>query len=481
MSYQEHLQSLYHSFFHEHCEAMEPMAAHGSDRKYIRMKSPHGSCLGAYNPNAKENRAFVEFSRHFRSKHINVPQVYAVNEEQNIYLVQDLGNTTLFQYMEQERQDGTLTDEVLRKYYRSVLRSLVQLQIHGGQGLNYDLCYPINYFGKQAMLWDLNYFKYCFLKVEGIPFDEAGLEKDFHTLVNFLTQTDTDHFLYRDFQSRNIMLYNDEVYFIDYQGGRRGALQYDVASLLFEPKARLPFELRNALLQDYLDFLSEEIPVDKTRFIDYYYGFVYMRALQALGAYGFRGTVERKPGFRQSIPLAQRNLKWLSEHVKLPIDTPELDVVLQRIISTKRWGGDEERTPQKLTINLMSFSYKKSVPQDPTEHGGGFIFDCRALPNPGRYAEYKTYTGKDKPVVEFFADKPEMEVFLNYVEALVSYSVKIYLKRDFKHLFVAFGCTGGQHRSVYCAEQLAKRLSQKFDIEIALIHREQDERNLKVK
>lgn len=457
------------------------MAAHGSDRKYIRMKSSNGLCLGAYNPNAKENKAFVEFSRHFRSKQINVPQVYAVNEEQNIYLVQDLGDTTLFQHMTRERRFGTLTDETIRKHYRRVLRSLVKLQIHGGKGLNYDLCYPINHFGKQAMLWDLNYFKYCFLKVEGIPFDETRLERDFHTLIDFLTQADDDYFLYRDFQSRNIMLYNNEVYFIDYQGGRRGALQYDVASLLFEPKARLPFELRETLLQDYLDCLSEEIMVDRSRFIAYYYGFVYMRTLQALGAYGFRGTVEHKAGFRQSIPLAQRNLKWLSEHVKLPIEIPEVDLVLQRIMGSKQWGGDEITMPQKLTVNLMSFSYKKSIPQDTTEHGGGFIFDCRALPNPGRYPEYNAYTGKDTPVIRFFADKPEMEAFLEHVETLVSYSVKTYLERDFKHLFVAFGCTGGQHRSVYCAEQLAKRLLQKFDIEIALTHREQDEGNLVIK
>lgn len=481
MSFQKKLQNLYHARFHEPCEEYIPMSAHGSDRKYVRMKSAGASCLGVHNPNTEENKAFVEFSQHFLSKGIRVPEIYAVDEAQNIYLVQDLGDTTLFQFLEQQRNAGTWKDETIRMLYRKVLRSLVKLQIHGGKDLNYELCYPISTFGRQAMMWDLNYFKYCFLKTAKIPFHENLLEKDFHTLVNFLAEAEDGYFLYRDFQSRNIMLYQNEPYFIDYQGGRKGALQYDVASLLFEPKARLPFDMRETLLQDYLTYLQEEMTVDKQHFLSHYHGFVYMRALQALGTYGFRGIVEQKAGFRESIPWAQKNLQWLADHISLPIEMPELNKVLQHITHSKQWTPPVLMEPRKMTVTLMSFSYKKQLPQDPSPHGGGFIFDCRALPNPGRYPEYQCYTGKDTPVEHFFSDKPEMDNFLSHVDALVSQSVKTYMERGFKQLFVAFGCTGGQHRSVYCAEQIAKRLIQKFDIEVSLTHREHPDGKLNTK
>jgi hypothetical protein len=321
------------------------------------------------------------------------------------------------------------------------------------------------------MTWDLNYFKYYFLKLAKVSFDEQKLEDDFETLTNFLLEADHNHFMYRDFQSRNIMLLNNKPYFIDYQGGRKGALQYDIASLLYDAKAAIPQKIRNELLAFYLEILKTHLPFDRRKFLKYYNGFVLIRILQAMGAYGFRGYYENKPHFLQSIPYAVQNIKWLLEGNNLTLHLPMLTDVLQEIIDST---GSAHQPPveSNLTVQISSFSYKNEIPHDETGHGGGFLFDCRALPNPGRMQEYMELSGLDPPVIGFLRKEHEVDAFLTHVYSLIDQSVNTYIGRGFTHLSVNFGCTGGKHRSVYCAEELAKHLKSKFNIKILIDHKE---------
>jgi len=304
-----------------------------------------------------------------------------------------------------------------------------------------------------------------------IQFNEQKLERDFQTFTDFLLQADDQHFLYRDFQSRNIMLKDNQPWFIDYQGGRRGALQYDIASLLFDAKADLPFETREHLLEHYLTALEKLIPVNREAFIRHYYGFVLIRIMQAMGAYGYRGFYERKAHFLQSIPYAVRNLEYLIRKVDLPVEIPTMTDVFQQLIrsSAPREFGQANL---RLRVRIISFSYKKGVPVDERGHGGGFVFDCRFLPNPGRDIAYKQLTGNDREVIAWFADKPEMDRWLRRVNDMVDAAVNSYEEQNFTDLMVCFGCTGGQHRSVYSANPLAAHLKETHDIDVVLYHRE---------
>ena len=342
-----------------------------------------------------------------------------------------------------------------------------------GKGINYDYCYPRAAFDKQSMMWDLNYFKYYFLKLAKIPFDEQALEDDFQNFSDYLLTAENDFFMFRDFQSRNIMLHDNQVSFIDYQGGRKGALQYDLASLLYDAKADMPQSVRNELLEFYLDELDKYQKVDRSEFKAYFTGYVLIRIMQAMGAYGFRGFYEKKEHFLKSIPFALDNLKIVLENNNIPIELPELFNVLDAIsqsIFLRKIGMQDGA----LTIQVTSFSYRKGLPEDPSGNGGGYIFDCRAIYNPGRFEEYKQLTGKDPEVIDFLEKKSEIGVFMANVFGLVDQSVKTYLSRGFSHLSVNFGCTGGQHRSVYAAEKLAKHLNDKFPVKVILTHREQD-------
>jgi hypothetical protein len=321
------------------------------------------------------------------------------------------------------------------------------------------------------MMWDLNYFKYYFLKLAQIPFDEQKLENDFQKFSKFLLSTDRNYFLYRDFQSRNIMLVDEKPYFIDYQGGRKGALQYDIASLLYDAKADIPPEVRLHLLDEYIHTLQEFTTVDSKTFIEYYYGYVFIRIMQALGAYGFRGFYERKPHFLRSVPYAIHNLEILLHTVKLPIELPALMDAWSRLIRSTylRQLGDVEL---KLTVHIQSFSYKRGIPLDEKGHGGGFVFDCRALPNPGRYPEFVSSTGNDPDVITFLEKEDAVAGFLSNIFHIIEQSTINYQERNFTDLMVAFGCTGGQHRSVYCANQLSKYLKEKYKIDVEVRHRE---------
>jgi hypothetical protein len=277
--------------------------------------------------------------------------------------------------------------------------------------------------------------------------------------------------MYRDFQSRNILVYNDELYFVDYQGGRKGALQYDVASLFFQAKVNLSEHIREELLEYYLQLLSQKLKVKSQKFMRHYYGYVLIRLLQTLGAYGFRGYYENKTHFLTSIPYALKNLQWLVEKNHIPKKLPELKRILDFIINNSELKKFElNQVVKKLKVTLNSFSYKEGIPKDYSGNGGGFVFDCRSLENPGRYPEYVNSTGLDDDVINFLSNKRNVIEFLQSVYSIVDDSVKNYIQRDFKDLMISFGCTGGQHRSVFCAEKLAVHIKENFDVLVEVNH-----------
>lgn len=468
----EQLISLFEKNYNEEVVAFEQLPASGSYRQYCRLKSEKRQVIAAFNNDLKENRAFIEFSYHFRKHELPVPEIYKVSDDQAHYLIEDLGDTTLFDYIGQHRQLEDFSENIVNQY-KKVLSILPEFQISAGSDLDYGNCYPRNAFDKQSMMWDLNYFKYYFLKLAQIPFDEQALEDDFQNFSDYLLSTEINYFLYRDFQSRNIMIKEGKVFFIDYQGGRKGALQYDLASLLYDAKADIPQHVRNKLLEFYLDQLEKHIPVKRDEFKSFFSGYVIIRIMQAMGAYGFRGFYEKKEHFLKSIPFALENLRYILSNHTIGVQLPELFSVLQKVSESKvlREIASKEG---KLTVHVTSFSYKRGIPEDPSGNGGGFVFDCRAIHNPGRYEEYKHLSGKDKKVQDFLENNSNISEFLNPVFSLISQSVKKYLSRGFSHLSVNFGCTGGQHRSVYSAEKTAIFLKNNFPVEIVLQHREQE-------
>jgi aminoglycoside/choline kinase family phosphotransferase len=464
--------ALFESRFGEPVERITSLKGDASDRKLFRLTSATRTAIGVVSPDTRENRAFLEFSRHFCRGGLPVPEIYAEDLEQGIYLEEDLGDTTLFQLLTEGREGSSLSGTAL-DLYRKVIEILPRFQIEAGRTLNYDLCYPRASFDKQSMLWDLSYFKYYFLRLAKIPFSEQALEEDFERFAEFLLQADRSFFLYRDFQSRNIMVRDGEPWFIDYQGGRRGALQYDVASLMHDAKADLPFEVRDELVARYIEAAARLAPIDRQAFLTYYPGFILIRIMQAMGAYGLRGFYERKQHFLASIPYAIRNLEYLLRTAALPVELPELTRVWRRLVASsvlRQFGAASLR----LTVRIQSFAYKDGVPTDDRGHGGGYVFDCRALPNPGRFEQYAKLTGRDDAVIGFLEQESAVAEFFDHVAALVGQSVENYRTRNFTDLYVAFGCTGGQHRSVYCAERLARHLREKCAVEVEVRHLAQE-------
>ncbi len=440
----------------------------GSYRRYYRIKSENKCVLAAFNTDLKENDAFFYLAGHLRKTGNMVPEVYAVDRERGIYLIEDLGNTTLLDYIQQNQNNLSEITTV----YKKVIDTMPGIQVKAAEGLDFSHCYPRAEFEFQSMHWDLNYFKYCFLKPLKISFDEQELEDDFVAFIRFLLEAPREYFMFRDFQSRNIMIHHDQIYFIDFQGGRKGPLQYDLASLLFEAKTNLPVDLKNNLLGYYLDIFDKQVySFDREVFLKYYYGFVYIRLMQAMGAYGFRGYIERKPLFLQSVPLAAQTLEWLLNNTALPVELPALRKVYEKIVVSDEIRGFIP-VHDALTIYINSFSYMSGIPTDNSGHGGGFVFDCRAVTNPGRFDEFKDLTGNDEPVIRFLDEKEDMRDFLSNAISLVEQSIRVYIQRGFKNLMVNFGCTGGRHRSVYAANKLAGYIKNNFPVKVILNHRE---------
>ncbi len=441
--------------------SIDQLPASGSDRVYFRLSAREKSAIGAWNPVAEENEAFLHFTDVFFRSGLHVPEVYAADTEENIYLIEHLGDITLFSLMENRLFADVFPGDIAN-LYMAALSELVRIQVIGGEKIDYGKCYPYPVFDNQAMLWDLNYFKYYFLKLH-VNFHESRLEDDFKTLAGYLAAADNSYFMYRDFQSRNIMIHEGKPFFIDYQGGRKGPLQYDVASLLFQVKADLPWHFREEMLNHYISELKNYREVDETAFREQYFGFVLIRLLQVLGAYGFRGLVEKKQHFLASIPYALKNLRWWLDNVNLPVDLPELVKSLSALTNITKYDqistGLEEG---KLIITLRSFSYRQGYPPETGENGGGFVFDCRALPNPGREEKLRAFNGRDKIIIDYLEHEPAVIHFLEEAEKLVSISVDNYLERNFSRLAVNFGCTGGKHRSVYCTETIAEKLRSKY-------------------
>ena len=451
------------------------LVADGSTRQYFRLVwDSERTVVGAIGPDRDENRAFLSFAGAFRGIGLPVPEIYAEDQEAGVWLEEDLGDTTLFKALSAARiasgPDKFPPDIV--PLYRKVLAILPRFQVEGHRVVDYRLAYPRRAFDRQSIRWDLNYFKYHFLKLADVPFMEQRLESDFSRLTTHLLQAGTDGFLYRDFQSRNILIRDGEPWFIDFQGGRKGAPHYDVASLLYDAKAAIPQPLRAELLEAYLDALSALVPVDRARFREQYIGFVLARLMQAMGAYGYRGFFERKRRFLESVPHAARNLDELLA-AGLPLALPELERVFHRIV--ERWAGPASggaaASHAGLGVLIRSFSYRDGYPADAEGHGGGFVFDCRSLPNPYHEPALRDLTGEDEPVADFLERSREVQEFWSSVSDLVDAHVERFLERRFSSMTVAFGCTGGRHRSVFMAAKLAAYLRSRYpQVAVRVIH-----------
>jgi len=456
-------------------DAIVEMGADGSTRQYFRLVwGANQTMVGAIGPDHEENRAFLSFARSFRSLGLPVPEIYAEDREAGVWLEEDLGDLTLFQALTEARAMGgneafpPMAEELLGR----ALSILPRFQVLGHEAVDYRLAYPRQAFDRRSIRWDLNYFKYHFLKLAHIDFNEQRLEDDFGRLTELLLEADSDFFLYRDFQSRNIMIRDGEPWFIDFQGGRKGALQYDVASLLYDAKANLPTEVRARLLDHYLGALSQYKTIDESRFRAHFMGFVLVRLMQALGAFGYRGFFERKRHFLESVPFAARNLDEILK-AGIPIHLPELEAVYHRI--AERWTRSQppQTSPCRLTVEVGSFSFRRGYPRDLSGHGGGSVFDCRGLPNPGRIPELADFTGLDHPIVDWLEKSPQVQEFWENARTLVQMQVDAFLARGFSSMTVSFGCTGGQHRSVYMARRMANHLEEHYpDLSVRLSHRE---------
>jgi aminoglycoside/choline kinase family phosphotransferase len=469
------IRSLYKKWKGRDADSLDVLPPSGSERRYFRLHGKDGSVIGTYGANIKENEAFIYFSKHFRKKNIAVPEIYIISKDKAFYLQEDFGNVSLLDNLE------TLgfCDTVYSLFKKS-LAALAALQVKGDEGLDYNRCLTNKEFGRQAIMADLLYFKYYFLDALRKPYDKQKLLDDFEALSHYLTHTEYKYFMFRDFQSRNIFIKpGDTVHFIDYQGGMKGAPQYDTASLIWQARAGLPDEWKEKLLEDYMDAFEQliHIPLDRNLFRNQYNGYVLIRLLQVLGAYGFRGLFERKAQFLTSIPLALTNLKNFFNNQTIGTELPEFRKMLDLCVSdevlehfTPLQANDQ--TP--LIIKINSFSYRKEIPADNSGHGGGFIFDCRGIVNPGRIEEFKSLTGRDKSVRDFLEQQTKMPEFLNSIFDIIDITVQEYIRRGFESLAINFGCTGGQHRSVYAADEAARHLRNKFKVKILLHHREQN-------
>ena len=466
----ERLHKLYESYYGRLPEKVLPMTGSASNRRYCRLTSDAGTCVGVVGTDKNENLAFITLARHFRTKGINVPEVLAVSDDSMVYIQEDLGHDLLLNMLVKARKKDEGVAEV-EQMLCDTMALLPEIQFKGAEGLDFGICYPQPSFDRRMIMFDLNYFKYCFLKPSGLEFNEVKLQDDFDRFADELLKYDTDTFLYRDFNARNVMMSDGVPYFIDFQGGRRGPIYYDVASFVWQARAEYPQSLRDRMVESYLGALKQYMDISKEEIARRLRLFILFRLLQAMGAYGFRGWSEHKAKFVASIPAALRSLKSL---ISVPFDDyPYMMEVLNAMISLPRFA-DLDNTDGKLEVKVYSFSFMNGMPQDPSGNGGGYVFDCRAINNPGRHIEYKYMTGMDEPVIKFLEEDGGVFDFLEHAYSVVDPHVEYFQTRGFTSLLVSFGCTGGQHRSVYCAEHMAAHLAARHpDIRVRLIHREQ--------
>jgi aminoglycoside/choline kinase family phosphotransferase len=454
---------------------MKALPVSGSNRQYFRLQVEkqgfQKNYMGVFHPESGENKAFYFFTEHFLKSGLKVPPVYAHTADYRYFIVKDLGDETLLNILEKKKTEST--DEEIESLYRPVIDDLLDFQLKGIQGLNLEHAFPVAAFSEQAVKWDLNYFKYYFVKSHNLDFDEQKLEADFDAFTRRIMSSEMAFFNYRDFQARNIMRFENQWWYIDFQGGRKGPLAYDLVSLLYQAKANLSEPLRSRLVDYYLKKLEERMPGKAVEVKAHFYDFVYFRLMQVMGAYGFRGLFERKPHFIQSIPLAIESLANQIKIHPVPEALAELKNVFSQIVTLKSEYRPHEIDKAVLTVSINSFSYKKSgIPRDYTENGGGFVFDCRALPNPGRVEELMNFNGRERPIIAFLEKEPAVLSFKNDIFHLIDQSVDNYRERKFSHLQVNFGCTGGKHRSVFLAEQLGKHLADRAGVKVILHHRE---------
>ena len=484
---QERLTSLYTRHFGAAPASVQQLPGAGSNRRYYRITAADGSSyIGCIGTSAEENHSFLRLADHLLAQGLAVPKVFCHSDDYNVYIQQDLGSLSLFDYVKEGRDAGGNYSQQERAMLRQVMSDLPDLQFRGGSPEIFQYCYPQAEMDSTSVMFDLNYFKYCFLKLSGLEFNEFTLQADFERLCNDLLSEDADTFLYRDFQARNVMLLDGKPYYIDFQGGRRGPIYYDVASFLWQASARYSDQLRGELIDVYWQSLQRYITASdcppcyraltKERFLSRLHLYVFFRILQVLGAYGYRGLWEKKRHFIDSILPALDNLQVELQQGSAD-SYPYLKQVLRQLT---------EDTPkqllQKLTtlaphpqliVRVFSFSFKKGIPEDASGNGGGYVFDCRSTNNPGRYAEYKTITGLDQPVIDFLEKDGEILQFLSHIYPIVDFHTQRWLDRGFTDLQISFGCTGGQHRSVYCAQHVAEHLHRKYGVEVHLCHREQ--------
>lgn len=465
----DQLDKLFERYTGHKVEDRSELTSSGSHRRYFRLTGGNISLIGVIGTNLSENKAFCYLSAHFREKGIKAPKVFAKSDDGMCYIQEDLGNAQLYNVISQGRETGEYSS-----FESSILchtiEMLPKIQFKGAQGLDYNCCFPEPEFNERMVMFDLNYFKYCFLKATGMEFDEIRLQDDFDKLKKDLLLDMGNTFMYRDFQARNVMIKDGEPYFIDFQGGRRGPIYYDVASFVWQARSRYPEALKQAMIQTYLTSLKEYVNIDTAVFEQRLRLFVLFRTLQVLGAYGFRGYFEKKPHFLGSVPFAIDNLRRL---LVTPFDSyPYLNKVLTKLTTMQQFYEIVE--DKRLEVRIYSFAYKKGIPADTSGNGGGYVFDCRSINNPGKYEHFRQFTGLDPEVIKFLEDDGEVFRFLDSVYNLVDAHIKKFIERKFTHLQICFGCTGGQHRSVYCAEHLATHLTKKFDVKIMVSHRELD-------
>lgn len=465
------LEKLFEEYTKQKPESIYELPSSGSNRRYFRISGSGITLIGAKGTSIEENIAFMEIAKHFKLKGLPVPQVLCASESKEFYLQEDLGDITLFNTIQQGRETSNFSPDEI-SLLKKTIATLPKLQFEGGKGLDYSICFPQPEFDERNVWFDCNYFKYCFLKTTGIEFSEIRLHDDLTKMAADLLEGGNEEvFMYRDFQARNVMLVNDNPYFIDFQGGRKGPLYYDLASFVWQAKANYPTELKETLIETYREALKPYKDIPKEEFYRKLRLFVLFRTMQVLGAYGFRGYFEKKPHFLQSVPFAIDNLRKLINEQPFT-EYPYIQEILEELTSMSQFS--DLRAERKLEVRIFSFSYKKGIPVDTSGNGGGYVFDCRAINNPGKYDHFKHFTGLDKEVIDFLEEDGEVTKFLSHVYELADAHVARYVQRKFTNLMFSFGCTGGQHRSVYCAQHLAEYLAKKYNISVILYHREQD-------